>query len=715
MDPKTTAYLNNITAGLRDDPELRLDVRAELAAHVEDKAEDLRRGGASEDEAQTQAVAALGEVTEVAAGLERGNRRRLNRRAWARRLLRFALVPAAVVIAVLCSDLQWAEAFGMVGQMDGGPVGIRSWLDELATRASLRTPKVPLFTASPRELWESEPGNRIYYADYITHDVATTLQSTTTPADEKQRESLLAILETARTLDPDNARYDYLRAAILLRGACEVNAEDGPKGPDGKRGLGTLTWKIQDRARLDQAMAHLLCGLRKPEFRRYGKEMLALRLEAMGPANRLVQRIQRFSVSASTLLPDLATLRQLARVSYLYGDQLAQEGRVEEARPFLDAWKTLTIQLNSDSWTLIDCLVVTALASGLPEHSARVYERLGLADAAARSRHDGDLLGRPGREWRERRNDPAVREADAVHWKEMRLYAGVLTGVLLPTLNERPTRQEYAASRRLEYAVAMQAGATLLSALLLAAMLACLVISLRWRFVSGGEVIPILLLPDATRVVQTLVLGVVLPLALFAGVVLFVPISGQWFSANAAMHKVLGEFLLLATAILLVPTWLTVREARRRCRELGIPYGRSAAVWGLVPLLLGVVAVAATWWVPPRPTGPSAAGMGSVIVTALVLAVTAPAAGLFLLLSDRKHGLYAGTVARSLIPTFAAAVVLLCVTTRPLLLRAERRGIAADTLIMTGPGEVGFSRIESQVTARLRKAVAGAAAGLDKR
>jgi hypothetical protein len=714
MDPKTTAYLNSITAGLRDDPELRLDVRAELAAHVEDKAEDLRRGGAAEDDAQTQAVAALGDVTEVAAGLERGNRRRLNRRAWARRLLRFALVPAAVIVAVLCSDLQLAPALQTLHQLGAGraPPDVAPWLGGLGAWLGMTTKREEprLLTAAPRELWEAEPGNRVYYADYVTRDVAGKTGLSETP-----RESLLAALEPARTLDPENARYDYLRAAILLQGACEVNAEDGPKGPDGKPGLGTLTWKIRDRARVDQAMADLLCGLRKPEFHRYGQDMLALKLEAMGPANRLVERIQRISVAASALLPDLATLRQLARVSYLYGDLLAKEGRIEEARPYLDAWKTLTIQLNSDSWTLIDCLVVTALASGPPEHSARVYDRLGLAAEAARTRHAGEMLGGPGKEWRERRNDPAVKEANALHEKEMRLYAGVLTSLLLPALNEWPTRQEYAASRRLEYAVMMQAGVTLLSALLLVAMLACLVISLRWRFMSGGEIIPLLLLPDGKRVVQTLVLGVVLPLALFAGVVLFVPISGQCYSAHAGMNKVLGEFLLVAIAILLVPTWLTVRDARRRCRELGIPYGRSAAVWGLVPLLLGVAAVAATWWVPPRLTGPSAAGMGSIIVTALILAVTAPAAGLFLLLADRKHGLYAGTVARSLIPIFAAAVVLLCVSTRPLLLRAERRGIQTDTIVMTSPGEVGFTRIESQVVARLQKAVAAAAAGLEKR
>lgn len=711
MDPKVKDYLATVTTGLKDDAELRLDVQAELASHLDDKVEELRRGGASDDDARAQAVAALGEVAEVAAGLERGNRLRLNQRAWLRRALRFALVPAAVIVAILCSDLQWAATIRMVDRLgDGGSPGA-TWLDRLATRTRLKQPEAALLKATPRERWESDRGNRVYYGEYVTHDVATKMEAGTS---HDQQERLMGILETARSLDADNARYDYLRAALLLRGACEIKVESGTKGPDGQRGLGTLSWEVKDRARVDQAMADLLSGLGKPEFHRYGKEMLTLKLEAMGRADRLEQRIQRIAISAGALLPDLAKLRELARAAYLYGDLLAKEGRVEEARPYLDAWKTLTVQLNADSWTLIDCLVVTALPNSIAAHSALAYERLNLAAEASRTRREAAALGGPGKAWRERRNDPAVKEAEAAHARELRLYGSVLTTLLLPALNEWPAREDYTASRRLEYAVAMQAGLSVLSALLLLAMLACLVISLRWRFMSGGEVIPILLLPDGPKTVRILGYGVLLPLAVFAGVVLWVPISGQCYSVHAGMHKVLAEFLLLAIAILLVPTWLAVREARRRCRDLGIPCGRSNAALGLTPLLLCALVLAAAWWVPVRPGGPSEAGVTIAALTVVALVVTALTAALFLLLANQRHGLYCGTVARSLIPVFAAAVILLGVIGRPWLLRAEKTYIAADRILMTAPGEVGFSRIENDITARLQKAVADAAAGLEK-
>jgi hypothetical protein len=710
MSNRTEIYLEQVTAGLKDDAELRLDVRAELASHLEDKAAELQGQGTPEEEAREQAMAALGEPAEVATGLAQGNCRRLRRRAWLRRGLRFALVPTAVVVAILCSDLQWAAAIGMVRQLDGGGVAPLRRLGWLGRKLMGVEDVPPLLKVAPRQRWESDPSNRIFYADFISHDVAQAQAST-----EAERQPLLALLETARTLDPDNARYDYLRAAVLLRGACAVQAQSGPKGADGKAGPPALTWEVKDRALLDQAMAHLLSGLRKPEFRRYGREMLALQLEAMGYGDRLLQRIERISMCAGALLPDLQKLRELARVAYLYGDTLAKEGRSLEARPYLDAWKTLTVQLNADSWTLIDCLVVMAIANGIPEHAARTYEGLGLADEAARTRRQGELLGRPGKEWRERRDDPAVKAADRESEKEMKLYAGVLTGMLLPALHEWPTREEYDAGRRLEYAVAMQAGVTVLSAALLLAMVVCLLISLRWRFMSGGAAIPILLLPDGRAALRILALGVLLPLVAYAGVVLFVPGSGQCYSVQSGLHKVLGEFVLLAIAILVAPAWLAVQEARRRCRELGLASGNRARLWEFLPLGLCALAVAVVWCVPPKPGKPFEPALFILIITLLVLFITASVAALFLLLARAEHGLYSGTVARSLIPLFAAAVMVLSITTRPLLLRAEQRCLAADTILLPGPHEIGFSRIENRVTERLQKAVAAAAAGLERR
>ncbi|NLF18496.1 MAG: hypothetical protein GX595_14770, partial [Lentisphaerae bacterium] len=275
MDETIRDYLNTVTSGLKDDAELRLDVQAELAGHLEDKASELERGGLAASAAQAEAVKALGDVAEVAAGLERGNRLRLNQRAWLRRGLRFALVPAAVVVAILSVDLQWAVAFDTFSSLGNSNLPRPAWVIALGRGKARLWPEHPLLTSSPRELWESDRGNRVFYGEYVTHDVVAGPGGNPTA---EQRQAFLETLETARTLDPDNARYDYLRAAVLLAGACTVTSEPGEKGPNGEAGPRRSIWEVADRAQVDQAMGHLLAGLAKPSFRRYGRDMLVLKL-----------------------------------------------------------------------------------------------------------------------------------------------------------------------------------------------------------------------------------------------------------------------------------------------------------------------------------------------------------------------------------------------------------------------------------------------------
>ncbi len=768
MDRQTREYLDTVTAGLRDDAELRLDVRAELAAHLEDKIDELRRAGVPEAEAEGQALRALGAVTEVAAELERGSRRRLFRRAWLRRGLRFALVPAAVIAAVVCTDLHWAALAGTADMLgvDSG-AGVPPFRRRLAARALDRRPDSPVLTKSPRELWESDRTNRVYFANLITHEVASRVSNA---ADDGARAALLAQLEAAAEIDPGNARYDYLRAALLLRNAVAIESRP-QKGADGSPLPSELSWTISDRARLDEAMGHLGRALGKAEFRRYGREMLAAQLAVLGPPKSLLDQVRRISISAAALLPDLASLRELARASVLYGETLAGEGRVAEARPFLDGWKTITLHLNRDAWTLIDCLVVTAVASFGPHHAAAVYERAGLADEAARTRREGSLLAGPGEEWRRRRNDPAAREANKPRERDLRLYGGFLTGLLLPALDEWPEPADYDANRRLEYTTAMQAAQGCLNALLLAAMLACVVISLRWRLLSNGEVIPLLLLPDWRRWLRALAAGVLLPLVAFAGVSLFVPVSGQAYAFRPGLHKLAAEFCLLAVALVLVPSWMASRSAQRRCLELGIPAGSTAAPgflvyalicgglalalclgaavfphewwagptagFGLIAGAVGVVLLlvalrrglrfllaaalccslgaALCWFRPADPEGPFVPGVAAAVAALVFLLLGCVTAALRLLLAPRQVGLYCGTVARSLIPTFAGALLLLCLTARPWLLCRERFLLAQDRIFLADSENPGFTRIENRVTERLRSAVESAAASLDQR
>jgi len=67
-----------------------------------------------------------------------------------------------------------------------------------------------------------------------------------------------------------------------------------------------------------------------------------------------------------------------------------------------------------------------------------------------------------------------------------------------------------------------------------------------------------------------------------------------------------------------------------------------------------------------------------------------------LLFARRQHGTYCGSLARSLIPVFAATMLVLCLTARPYLVWRERHWLAQDRILAVGPHEVGISRLENQ-------------------
>ena len=113
----------------KDDPELRLDVRAELASHIEELTASFQAEGKTPEESVELALKAFGSPADIAGDLAAANRGRMRLRALARLAARALLVPAAVVLAVaLC----WRIA------ATGIPV-LREWLS-----AACRFPGQPL-------------------------------------------------------------------------------------------------------------------------------------------------------------------------------------------------------------------------------------------------------------------------------------------------------------------------------------------------------------------------------------------------------------------------------------------------------------------------------------------------------------------------------------------------------------------------------------------
>ena len=95
-------------------------------------------------------------------------------------------------------------------------------------------------------------------------------------------------------------------------------------------------------------------------------------------------------------------------------------------------------------------------------------------------------------------------------------------------------------------------------------------------------------------------------------------------------------------------------------------------------------------WLAWTGAGVAALGLG---VTALSLLVQGMA-------GDPNHGLFLGTLHRSMIPILAAAIVALSLLSRPVLRASEAAYLRQDTLLLS---DGAFTSFESRVaTARLR-------------
>jgi hypothetical protein len=700
MTQKIDTFLDRATTGLASDPELRLDVQAELRSHIEDKTAEL--GG---EEHADEAVACLGEVVELAEEVSAANQRRLGWRNLARHVLRFGLVPVAVVCAF------WFSGWRQIHAVRAYQKHYRSNILQLPVPEESRLPRYErllFYGDSSREgvfryrtLWEENPTNRVYYADYITHLVECG-RVPVHPAEfcslkeEKalERRATLAEYAEAQKVDPLNSRYPMLAAMYQASAAAELDVQEPSESK--KR-----TWdlKISDRAALDQAMADLVAAAKLPEYRRHRAQVMEERLAVFGRPRCLVDFFRWFGVASSTLLPDLQRVRESARFSIAYARLLVAEGHPEKAGPFLQLPEILARKVTGDTSFLIDYLVSQALFHIARENVPDVLRQIGHDKEAQATEARLDAVLQPMEQWNRRRHGPTP-DLD----KLLDERAGVFATMLLPALGGLDVADlapRLAASRRMELAFAAEIVTGLVGLLLVVAMIVSLAVSFRWRIALGRQSAPLLLLPSGRDLCRFVLLGVVLPFAVFLAWTRWLPFSGQAYSFKYAGHRVTAEFVALLVTLLVLPSWLALRAFRRRCAELELPLPPRLhwAIRGLFPLA-GLLLVA-VFLVPPgasivRASAVVAAASGGVVALAVLGIV---ALSLFV---ARQHGRTVGTLSRSLIPVFAVAILLLSAGAMPLLRLRERQLLGADTILGV-TGSPGFSQIENQLTTRLRQ------------
>lgn len=668
--------LDDCTVGLRDDPELRLDARQELKSHIEAAADEHRAEGKNEEESLELAAKSFGSPMDVAGDLLEANRKRMKLRAWIRIGVRALLIPAAVIVAVFCGfsreygaglqELQMLTS-GVSTNASGTSVsrepvqalvalafGPHSDAVEIDTRSMLilrgdtnRESQVD----QQKAIWEMDRTNRVFYGNYVTWLLNKKGNST-------NHDDIAEIEEALRRgeqLDPDNSRHNYMLAVSMFKRGCELKEK---KDKDGKPWFDLV---INDRDLMEKGLAEFRKGNQKPFWSTYSREMLACRVEPLGPCNSLLQRVSRIGMAASSLFPHISDSRYLGRVSVLYGQTLLAEGRKDDAIACLEAWLPLSKRLMDGSFTLIEELVCFAIVGIGERQAVPTLEIAGEQAKAEQMKRWARTLLKPNEDWKQRRESFSKKD-DVIKRR-----AGILTALLMPMMGEEVSELDLVFERWTWLTMIERTGTISLVRSFVISMLIMLLVAWRWRLAGGGSSAPLLLLPSARKMSTILLVSAAMPLGGYFLYSRFSGFSSHEVSPFFYWWWIGGELFLLGWLVSFLATVLLIRHVAGRCTDLGIALPRNLSWFKMG--LIALIPFGLTIW----------------------------------LIRGKKEGIFRGTVARSLIPVFASVAILIGVTATPYLAYSERRLVTNDPVFACVDRGEGFSSVEVRLIQRLKK------------
>ncbi len=371
---KIEKLLDNLTLGLKADPEIRLDVKSELRSHLDMKIEEGIKAGLSEKESEEQALKSFGDTIQISDEIADANTAKMSFKARLKVFAGILLIPAVIICALISFE------HSILGVMLSANtlVGPNAYFDALSRNKNKvfwsfqrYTPKERLILYGDRSkstraeqqkvIWERSPESKVYLANYIL----------TLLAEKKDnpvwRKKMFSELKMAEQKDSDNALYNYITAGLLFKQACKISSTSkrikiNVIDSDNKTHERKYSIKIKDRKLLEQAIEEYLKGTQKKHFKSYAVDMHHSRLNILGKPKNVFENIHQISIAASTLLPHLNDLRNIAQSSLMYAEVLQEEGKQKEALRIMQPWKTYLKQITADSDYLMGILVEMKIA-----------------------------------------------------------------------------------------------------------------------------------------------------------------------------------------------------------------------------------------------------------------------------------------------------------------------------------------------------------------
>ena len=677
------ALIHRLTEPLGVDPELRMDVARELRCHLEDSATEFRRAGQSAEEATASAAAALGDPDELTRQLWQANRRRLRLRGLARWAARATLMPAAAVVIV-------AMVVALVGSARsylkpspsllaiGGPTPEQRFI--LHGAPAVTDPIVKAKSISDR--WPADP---VYYANYVTELMARGgFFDNKAQIKPDRLDEILTVLDESERIDPDNAFYNFKKAGIMAQVSSTLHddtsrtyAESCPPGRRCRQHPYRV--EIHDEQLFDRALAELHRGLSKKTATCRVTEMAQVRLAQLPEPRGVSDMLSRIGIQITAMMPSPEPDRYLAHSLSARAIRLAEEGRADEAEGMIDDALRLGGMIGGHGQTVIEVLVGRVIVTDALDDAQHAYIQLGRPEQvrAAGKAFEEEVA------WFER-----LRAGKKIPAGDIQRSAGLYWGAFTPSLPG--LQKDFGPIRSAEKYFFRELALLWLLCLLAGGAAGAGLWALASLAVHRGRDRPVLLFVGWRRIGRICLLGLVAPVAAYFLYAWVLTGRDGGFGLNYTAGKTALEYAVTIGAVLLLLMHLSYTAIRARAEEIGMAVPSPIALRDrrIIVAAGAVVAVAvavylAGWWAGPfrpsvwgRPGYRSIPGLilaGVVVAYVVVVGIREIGSRAFC----GPFGWFRRSLARSLMPILAAAVIVLGIACGWPLARAERTAVSA--------------------------------------
>jgi hypothetical protein len=665
MNSEVDRLIELVVRPLADNSELRLVAEAELRKSIE--AHEADRPGAAAEAADSLARADL----------------HPHRGRWRIALYLLTLLVSLPLISHTVRQVVQSSVVGKMATSLFSYVAVPGKIPNLHPAQQLLLygdARAGTGSARWRSLWESEPENPAYLAEYAGSYF-------------KEHKNLSPeILAAAENIDPDNGWFLAFAAATDADTAVKREKRSTQQVKAGEAAIMT----IMNEKQLEEALALIHQLAAKPRFTSYQADLLRQRIPLFAPRKDFVSQIPLLGYVAALPAHGIS-FRKLADILAAGAQQSAAKGDVEGFRRIVGDWRGLVTASAKGGTTMVDLLVAKVTMLGPAANFRDAARTLGLEEEA---RYFADLVefSKADKDAREQR-----RPAEGAKEESFRKKSSILGGLTGPMLGRQVlspppySAEDMLPARYADHALFGRAFSGLGWTLIGLGVVAVACVRYNKSKLTGGLFRRMTDLLSPRDWVLLVLGGVVFPVFWYLSITRLTPLTARDWSVTFMNFIPLGgQFGSFLLSLLILPTVIASRILAKR-----------GAVFGLTPRFpwLGwLAAAAALAGVPVFGAVSLYAGAGNLLFALALLPLCSMLAWVLsgFAFGQGSHELRRAALGRIVLPVWVSGMLALALLI-PFHYAEERRWIQRDRVGEISVDAPAMSRYEYDVTQIMRQ------------